>query len=240
MTRRTAIVLQARMGSSRLPGKALEMLGGRALLERCIARLQSRPGFPVVLATTTKSEDDCLVALAERVGIDVVRGADEDVLGRFVEVVNRLGLETVVRATGDNPAVDADAPHRVVALLERTGADHVVERGLPYGAAVEAVTADALVAAAAATDDPYDREHVTPFIRRNRRFVALAAIAPGEVHEPDLRLTVDTPDDLEWLRRVVNAVGEEAFDRAPLATIIAFARRLKAAGSATPSRRSMR
>jgi spore coat polysaccharide biosynthesis protein SpsF (cytidylyltransferase family) len=131
-----------------------------------------------------------------------MRGADEDVLGRFVMVATRLSLIDIVRATADNPAVDIDAARRVLDLRRRTGADHVVEYGLPYGTAVEAVSAEALARSAELTSDPQDREHVTSFIRRDPRFVTLSAIAPPALRRPGLRLTVDTPEDLEWVRRV--------------------------------------
>lgn len=224
-----AIVLQARMGSVRLPGKVLADLCGRPILEHCIERLRARSDLPVVLATTTRPEDDCLELYAATLGVAVVRGPDQDVLGRFVKAVSALSLTEVIRATADNPAVDMDAPARTLELLRRTGADHVVERGLPYGAAVEAVTADALLRAADEARDLSDREHVTPLIRRDGRFRALQAIAPGSVREPGLRVTVDTTDDLEFMRRLMKAAGAEGAGLPiPLATLITVARTLPA------------
>ncbi|MCC7416253.1 MAG: NTP transferase domain-containing protein [Acidobacteria bacterium] len=226
-----AVLLQARMGSSRLPGKALALLGRRTLIERCIARLRSRSSMPVVLATTRRAEDDPLAELADRAGVPVVRGAADDVLDRVVEAIARFGLDVVVRATGDNPAVDADGPQRTVALLARTGVDHVVEGGLPIGTAVEAIAARALRQAAELATDPYDREHVTPFIRRDRRFRTLTPMAPTNVRAPRLRLTVDTPEDLAAMRRLIAEVGDDAFDNAPLADIVAAARQLDGVGN---------
>jgi len=98
----SAIVLQARMGSTRLPGKALADLAGLTVLARCVERLQATSGLPVVLATTTDPADDSLCEAGQRLGVTVVRGAVDDVLGRFVQVATTLGLTDLVRATCDN------------------------------------------------------------------------------------------------------------------------------------------
>jgi len=143
-----------------------------------------------------------------------------------VQAARDHGLTEVVRATADNPAVDLDAPGRTLALLRRAHADCVVERGLPYGACVEAVTAAALETADALAFDAYDREHVTPFIRRDRRFRSFDALGPGQVRRPSMRLTVDTPDDLDHMRRVFAALGADTL--APLTAIIAAVDRLAA------------
>ena len=147
-------------------------------------------------------EDDALVDEASRLSVPVVRGSADDVLARYARAASMFDLTTIVRATADNPAVDMDAPRRTVDLLDRTGVDHVVERGLPCGSAVEAVSCEALHRANALATDPDDREHVTPFLRRDHRFRSLDLIAPAAVRRPDRRFTVDTPDDLEFMRGV--------------------------------------
>jgi len=215
----TAVILQARMGSARLPGKVLAEIGGRTVLAHCIERLRATSGLPIIVATTTLPEDHPVAREAERLRAMVVRGSETDVLGRFVQATREFSLTEVVRATADNPAVDLDAPARTLALLRRVNADCVVERGLPHGACVEAVTAAALETADALTVDAYDREHVTPFIRRDPRFRSLDALGPGHVRRPSLRLTVDIPDDLDHVRRVFAMLGSNAL--APLQAIIA-------------------
>jgi len=197
----TAVILQARFASTRLPGKALADLAGRTLLGHCLWRLSAQ--MPVVVATTTRADDDAIADEARRYGADVFRGDERDVLGRFVAAAETFGVTDIVRATADNPVVDADAPLRVTDLRRRVRVDHVVECGLPIGAAVEAVTTEALTRAHEITADPYDREHVTPFIRRSPQFTALRAVAPGHLRRPSLRLTVDTPEDLELMRTVL-------------------------------------
>ncbi len=212
----TAIVLQARLGSSRLPGKVLERIGELTILEHCIHRLR-RSRLPVIVATTVQSEDDAIEDVARQSGCDVVRGDRDDVLARYLTAARTFGLTEIVRATADNPCVEPDGPGRVLAFRQRVSADHVVECGLPVGTAVEAVSVDALERSAGFITDPYDREHVTSFVRRDARFRALRAVAPGYLRRPGLRLTVDTVEDLGFLREVyasLGARGEEPTVRA--------------------------
>lgn len=202
----TAIVLQARMGSTRLPGKVLATLGGWSILEHCVRRL-ALSGQPVIVATTALSQDDAIEAEARRLGVEVFRGEVDDVLGRYLAAARAFGLSMLVRATADNPLVDTGGVERSLAFRQRVGADHVVERGLPVGTAVEVVTVEALERAASLITDPYDREHVTSFIRRDSRFTALRVVAPGTLRRPGLRLTVDTPEDLELVQRIYAELG---------------------------------
>lgn len=205
---RTAIILQARMGSRRLPGKTLMTIGAQTVLEHCLTRLDAS-GLPLIVATTDRAEDDAVEAEARRVGAQVFRGDADDVLSRYIAAARTFEVTTVIRATGDNPLVDADGPSRVLELARNVRADHVVECGLPVGAAVEVVTLGALERAAALISDPYDREHVTSFIRRDPRFQSLRAMAPRHLRRPGLRLTVDTAEDLEFVRSVLESMGDE-------------------------------
>lgn len=197
------IILQARMGSSRLPGKSLAQIGARRLLAHCISRLVAGSAAPVMVATTTAAEDDAIVEAATAYCVPVFRGPEQDVLARYVLAAHSVGARYVVRATADNPLTDVDGPERVLRALRETGADHVVEDGLPYGAAVEAMTVDALDRAAILATDTSDREHVTTLIRRDRvRFAPVVIPAPVGLRRPDMRLTVDTADDLEFMRHL--------------------------------------
>ena len=132
---RTGIVLQARLGSSRLPGKVLAPIGGRTVLEHCLTRLAQR-GFPIVVATTERSEDDAIEIAARRLGALVCRGSEHDVLDRYIQAARQCELTEIVRATADNPIVDAGATGPTVGFRQRVGADHALESGLPGGAAV--------------------------------------------------------------------------------------------------------
>ena len=222
------IVLQARMGSQRRPGKVVAELAGAPLVEYCVVRLLASGVGPVVLATTTQPEDVVLLELGAALGIETFAGPVHDVLGRFAGVARaHPTARYLVRATGDNPFVDVDAPARVLKALA-DGADYAVEEALPLGAAVEGMRRDVLLQAQQEAATPYDREHVTPWIRRADGIVRALPTAPDDVRAPDLRLTVDTPDDLAYARRLASALRAGGADPrlAPLREVIGLARRL--------------
>ena len=204
------IVLQARRRSTRLPGKALELIGRYSLLEHCLRRLVAAGVAPVVLATTAREEDDPLAELARGCGAHAFRGCEHDVLGRYVAAAAHFGFTTVVRATGDNPAVDVQGAGRVIALLESTDGDYAVESDLPYGAAVEAIDVAALGRAAALATEPADREHVRTYLTSHPgQFRLVVAPAPAPLRRPDLRLTVDTRSDLDYVRLLFARTGQD-------------------------------
>jgi spore coat polysaccharide biosynthesis protein SpsF len=217
------IVLQARFGSRRLPGKVLEPVGRYTLLAHCIRRLQAADIGPVVVATTIEPADHAVVAEARRFGAQVFRGQTDDVLGRFVGAADEFGGHFLLRATADNPAVDIDAPGRLLKYALQSRAEYASEKGLPYGSAVELVAADTLRRLDAMALTPEDREHVTLYMKRNmRRFRATDRPAPAELRRPDLRLTIDTAEDLAFVRRVLEKVDDGPHP-APLMAIIASA-----------------
>ncbi len=208
MNLRPGIILQARLASTRLPGKAMSLIGGRTMLDHCLQRLIGTGIHRIVLATTDRADDDVLAEAGARAGVAVFRGDADDVLGRFAAAAERFHLDPIVRATADNPAVDVGAARRLLERLARTGADYVHEVGLPVGAGMEALTAPALHYAAAVATSPYDREHVTTFIKSHPGvFRVDACAAPARLVEPSLRMTVDTADDLQWVRELFALVG---------------------------------
>jgi spore coat polysaccharide biosynthesis protein SpsF len=222
-------VVQARMSSTRLPGKVLADLGGRPVLDWVVSRLRaSRELAGVVVATSDEPEDD---AVAEAAQARVFRGPLADVLARYAITARELesalaarelGFEGLVRVTADCPLIDPAVVDEVVAEWRRGDADYVANviepRTYPVGMDTEVVSAAALLAADAEATDPYDREHVTPFVRsRPERFPQRAVTL--DPPRPDVRLTLDTPEDLEHLRAVVAATGPDA----SLAELIAAA-----------------
>src|SRR5438128_10420463 len=162
MRTRDGIILQARFASTRLPGKALERIGSRTLLEHGLPLLLSAGVAQVVLATTVYAEDDALAVVARRIGVSVFRGDAADVLGRYTAAAAEFGFDHVIRATGDNPAVDIGGPGRLLGALRANAVDYVWEDGLTYGGAVEAMTAAALRHDDQAATNPQDREHGPP------------------------------------------------------------------------------
>jgi spore coat polysaccharide biosynthesis protein SpsF len=207
---RAGIILQARMGSQRLPRKSMALIAGRPVVEHCLRRLQARGVAPVILATTTAPEDDVLAELAQSLDIPAFRGSAADVLDRYAACARTFELELIVRATADNPGVDVDAASRLLDVLMQTGADYAREVGLPLGGGVEAITAAALARAASLADQPCDREHVTTFVRhRTDLFRTEERPAPLSLVRPDVRVTVDTWTDLQRMRQLYAATGRE-------------------------------
>lgn len=204
-------VVQARFNSTRMPGKVLADLNGRPVLEHGIrAMLASKLLEHVVVATTVRTDDDAVVSLAQRTGAEVVRGAESDVLGRFLVAAERYGADAIVRITGDCPAVDPGVVDAAVTEFRDGRHDYVTageSGGFPRGLDVEVVSAAALDLAGAEADIE-EREHVTLFAyRRPSRFRLGFVAAPEPLRAPDLRLCVDEPADLEFLRELCRRLG---------------------------------
>jgi spore coat polysaccharide biosynthesis protein SpsF len=204
-------ILQARMSSTRLPGKVLAPLAGAPMILRQIERLRrARELQRIVVATSIRADDDPLVEVLAAAGVPVHRGDLDDVLGRFVGALDAFGpARTVVRLTADCPLADPGVIDATIARFEDSGADYasnVAEpRTFPKGLDVEVMTAAALRRAAAETSDPHDREHVTPYLYRNPDHFRLASYAQA-ADEGAVRWTVDRPDDLEFVRAVYDAL----------------------------------
>jgi spore coat polysaccharide biosynthesis protein SpsF len=194
-----------------LPGKVLQDLGGRPLLRYMLDRLADLRVDELVVATSSLPRDDAVVHIAQEAGRSVVRGSESDVLDRFAGALVAHPADHVVRLTADCPLADPVLIEAVLALHLDRGADYtsnVFPRTFPRGLDCEVMTAAALRIAHAEATDPAEREHVTPFLyRRPERFV-LANM------RNDLALgregwTVDTADDLEFVRGVVDRVARD-------------------------------
>jgi spore coat polysaccharide biosynthesis protein SpsF len=210
VTTEALCIVQARTGSSRLPGKVLLDLGGRPVLALLLLRLQRGP-FPVVVATSTAPGDDDVARLADALGVDLVRGPEADVLERFRLAVDAWpDADPVVRLTADCPFSDPDVVERAVALHAACGADYTsntLSRTFPDGLDVEVIARSALLTAAAEATSADEREHVTPFLQRHPDRFRLAGFCSGE-DLGDVRLTLDTADDLLALQAAVEAVPD--------------------------------
>ncbi|MEO7992920.1 MAG: acylneuraminate cytidylyltransferase [bacterium] len=197
------ILLQARMASTRLPGKVCLPLGSGRIIDWAIARL-SVVG-PVTLCTSDQPTDDTLV---ESVPCEVLRGSEDDVLGRFILALHDFdGI--VVRATGDNPLVLPELARDAIATLERDSADYCSIEGSALGTTVEVLTADALRRIHGMTTVSDEREHATlGILRRPDQFHIVRYIAPPEYSAPSMRLTIDTPEDYARISTVVDRIGK--------------------------------
>lgn len=200
-------ILQARMSSTRLPGKVMADLAGAPMILRQIERLNRAPSLRrIVVATSDQISDDPLAQAMDDAGVPVFRGSLNDVLGRFIGAIDAFGpAEVAVRLTADCPLADPEVIEATLALQAATGADYAANAGqrrtFPKGLDVEVFRVAALRTADAETRDPYDREHVTPFLYRRPERFALA-FHHQAVDEGEVRWTVDRPDDLEFVRAV--------------------------------------
>lgn len=200
----TVGVVLSRFDSERLPGKALKKIGGVPLVERVIRRMkQTRFLDSVILATTTDESDDQLAAVGEGLQIQVSRGSVEDVLGRVMGAIGESPCDSVVVAYGDNPLIDPQMIELMVSFLEREGLDYVWMPGLPLGADIGVFSFDALQIANQEATDPKEREHLNAYITKHpARFRFGRMLPPATLGKPNLRLTVDTREDLELMRDV--------------------------------------
>jgi spore coat polysaccharide biosynthesis protein SpsF len=214
---RVVALIQARMSSTRLPGKTLLELGGRSVLANVVARVQAASLIDrVVVATTTDDVDDAIVAEASRLGVPAFRGSREDVLDRFLGAATAYDAAIVVRVTSDCPLLDPDVIDRVVQALLDSGADYAsntIQRSYPRGLDVEAFRVDTLRLAATEATMPEDREHVTTFVHRHPERFRRASVVGSHDHSHH-RWTLDTHEDLEFLREVF-AYARITPDRTP-------------------------
>jgi len=205
----TAVVLQARLDSKRLPGKAMLPLDGKPLLFRVMEALNSIPADLRILACAEDSLS-AFAPLAEEAGFQTFAGPKEDVLDRFCRVISHFSLKRVIRATGDNPFVFADAAAAINAEGFAINADYSGYAGLPYGAGTESICADALLRAGKEASSPFDREHVCPYLYTHPEFFKLhRPLAPLRWQGPNIRLTVDTQEDYERAKELYAALKIE-------------------------------
>jgi len=193
-----AIVLQARIDSSRLPGKSLLPLGGETVvISRVMEALNKVPAQLRVLACPEDSTA-AFAPLADKAGFTLLTGPKDDVLGRYCLALREFDIQRVIRATGDNPFVFADAAAAINAEALALNADYAGYSGLPLGAGVESVSAAALLRAEAEASAPYEREHVCPYLYAHPELFSLhRPLAPLRWQGADMRLTIDTREDYE-------------------------------------------
>ncbi|MBP5158132.1 MAG: methyltransferase domain-containing protein [Treponema sp.] len=212
--KRTVVIVQCRLSSTRLPRKALLPLGGKPLVEWTLAAMKKVKADAYYLATDVDSGPE-LEGIARAAGFSFYAGARDDVLDRFLKTIELSKADVVVRATADNPFLFYEA---ATALLdeyrERASSapvDYISWTGLPHGSGVEIFNAHSLIEAASRTDDPYDHEHVGPALYRHTdRFNCLFLRAPKEFYYPELRTTVDVYADYWRALAVVDAVVESS------------------------------
>lgn len=208
-------VIQARVGSSRLPGKVLQTLGDRSVLSWVVRAARSAEGVAdVIVATSTDAADDAVVAEAHRLRVSVVRGELQDVLARYVSVLDEHPCDAIVRLTADCPLLDPSLIAQVIALWRTSPeTDYVattLHRTLARGLDVELIRADSL-RELARTATGHDRVHVTSGAYREDSVMSRLGLVVAPSCS-DLRVTLDTPEDALALDAVVAVLGDGPYD----------------------------
>ncbi|HNW94300.1 MAG TPA: NTP transferase domain-containing protein, partial [bacterium] len=208
--RMTGIIVQARMGSQRLPGKSLLPLAGKPLLWHVLTRCaQASAAQHTVLATGVGQENDPLAALAAELGIACFRGHDTDLAQRFHDCAAEYGITTVVRVCADNPLVHPGELDRLIAHHMASGEDYscnvvpFMGNGYPDGIGGQAFPARHLASLLQESANPSHREHmVTFFTDQPQRFRCGSPACPREFARPDIRLDINTPAEYEFIARL--------------------------------------
>jgi len=220
--------IEARMTSSRLPGKVLMEAVNKPMLHHLVTRLRAVPSIDViVLAITTNSTDDILVSFAESEGIAYFRGSEDNVMERVIGAADSVNADVVVEITGDCPIIDYEVIDQAIRMFLVHDADYVSNvdvRSYPDGMDVQVFRLDTLKRSASMTTDSLEQEHVTLHIRKHPElFTKLHLVAPPEIRWPELRLTLDEMADYELLKRVIEYFGQDY----PLFTCLDIVRLLR-------------
>jgi spore coat polysaccharide biosynthesis protein SpsF len=208
---RTIITIEARMRSTRLPGKVLAPILGEPMLARMVERLRRvRRADGIVVATTVHPADDPIVELATALGVGVHRGSEDDVLARVLGAATAAGADLIVETTADCPLIDPAVVDQVIATFATNQVDYcanVLAPTYPRGLDVQVFPTRVLAEVAELTDDPADREHVSLFIYQHPERYRLLNVASGLAPSVgELRLTVDTPEDLALVAAIYDAL----------------------------------
>jgi glutamate-1-semialdehyde aminotransferase/spore coat polysaccharide biosynthesis protein SpsF (cytidylyltransferase family) len=211
------LITQARIGSTRLPGKVLKTIGNKSLLEIHLQRLsKSSKADEILVATTDQAQDEVIVAAVEKLGFLCVRGSENDVLDRFYKAALPFSPKWVVRVTSDCPLIDSEIVDAVIEKAQAGGLDYCsnvfVER-FPDGQDVEVFRFESLVAAWNNARLPSEREHVTPYIRTHSTFLGGKLFKSDNVYcDQDfsgIRMTVDEPADFLLMEKLITALGTD-------------------------------
>ncbi|MFH2114842.1 MAG: acylneuraminate cytidylyltransferase [Spirochaetota bacterium] len=224
---KTGIVVQMRLDSSRLPRKALLPLGQGTLASAVMRRLRHLKADDYILACDAESAG-ALAGIATQCGFKIFAGSRDDVLDRYIKAAEHFGLDRLVRATGDNPLVSTELAGQLIATIdamEKKGGrsvDYAGHVGMPLGMGVEIVRLASLRRAAVESRDPYEHEHVCPYLYRNPEIFRLELFAcPSSYDFPEARLTVDTLEDYRMMKAIFTALGSDPSDAEVMSHLMA-------------------
>lgn len=206
-------IAQARMGSTRLPGKTMMDVAGKPMLYHFIYRLKhSKKIDEIVIATTEKEEDDVIADYAKKMGVSSFRGSEEDVLGRYYLAAKEHDADIIVRVTADCPLIDPDVVDMAIEEFQGGELDYISntrEPTFPHGLDVEVFSIAALERAYKEAELPSEREHVTPYIWKNTEIFKVGQFKNVE-NLSGYRWTVDHKEDLEVVREIFKELGTDS------------------------------
>ncbi|WP_373675360.1 cytidylyltransferase domain-containing protein [Halopenitus sp. H-Gu1] len=217
MSQQTVAIIQARMGSTRLPGKVMLPLAGDHVITHDVQRVEAAESIDeVVVATSNRTADDIVARYASRSGASVFRGSESNVLERIYDAARTANADVIVRITGDCPLIDPETIDAVIHPVTAGNAEYAAnffKRTFPRGLDVEAFTFESFKRVYEEATEPHHREHVTPYYREGQEAFRTKSITSRDVfNEPefrnrgDLRLTLDEADDYEVLRTIYENV----------------------------------
>lgn len=209
-------IVQARMTSTRLPGKTMRILSGKPLLQHVVDNLKKSKNIDkLVVATTTDSEDDIIDLWCKKNSIFSYRGDREDVLSRFYECALKYKADAIVRVTSDCPLIDSIIVDSVIDLFKTTNSDYATNsliKSFPHGLDIEIFSFDALRESFENTKKQNDREHVTQYIRsRPEKFKLTNFLSSGDYSGvySSIRVTIDEDEDFELVELIINKLGND-------------------------------
>lgn len=207
MDRKTTAIIQARMGSTRLPGKVMKNLLGKTVLAHVIERVkQAKILDDIIIATTKKDDDDCIADEALRCGVKVFRGSEEDVLSRYYFAAKENNTDIIVRITSDCPLIDPNVINDIVSFFKQNRYDIVTNAGIdltqrtyPRGLDTEVFSYTVLEEAYKNATEKYQREHVTPYIYENAKRIFYYK---NDINYSHYRWTLDTEEDWMLIKKL--------------------------------------
>jgi len=217
MNRKIGIIIQARVGSTRLPNKMLlPFYAEQSILEIIIERLKNNLNLPIILATTTHSQDNQLKEVVRMYGIECFRGSESDVLQRFINAAECFKIDVIVRVCADNPFLSPEYIRQLVSSFQKQEADYIsfkTEEGVPsikthYGFFAELVKLESLKKIAESTNDLSCHEHITKYIYENTNRFKINFLNIPFKENKMVRLTIDTPEDYEMAQTIFKHLKE--------------------------------
>lgn len=197
-------IVQARMGSTRLPGKVMKLIMGLPMIEIMLARLSMSTLInQVIVATSIDQSNQPLIEHVRSLGIEIFQGSENDVLGRYLDAARTYEADVIVRVTGDCPLIDPEIIDEVIEIFLKSNVDYasnILPPSYPDGLDVEVFKFNALLSSSIATNEKSDREHVTPYIRRSDDYSKVNILNNEDLSNE--RWTVDEPEDLALIQDI--------------------------------------